>query len=180
MTKPDILSIGLLAMLLAPLAGCQTPPRQGEVQEAQDHQVQARHNEAKVREREVQPSHVEVKARDRDVKVRDREAQARQDEAKVRDRHDEAGGFFSGEDIAYIRDYYKQGPQLGITVGRIMKLRQGEPYPFGYTWRALPRDLEIRLSHLPPGYIRIIVGTDIGILEIRTRVVVDLLENPAA
>ncbi|TCJ11864.1 hypothetical protein EZJ19_13725 [Parasulfuritortus cantonensis] len=138
------------------------------------------------RDREAQAHAPEAQARDREVQVREREVQAREHKAQVRERepaprdfHDEGGAMFSDRDVAAIRDYYRQGHQPGMTAGRIIKLRQGEAYPFGYTWVSLPRDLEARLSPLPKGYIRVLVGTDIGILDIRTRVVVDLLENLA-
>jgi hypothetical protein len=43
----------------------------------------------------------------------------------------------------------------------------------------LPRDLEGRLSRLPDGYVRVIVGTHVGIMNVRTHVVFDLIENIA-
>jgi hypothetical protein len=178
MTKPNLLSICLLATLMAPLplVGCQLPPRQDEAQapdsetKTRDREAQARDSEVKTRDREVQAHVSEAKARDHEVPTRVREV-------RVRERHQEVGVDFSKGDIAAIRDFYKQGPQLDNPPGQIMKLRQGEAYPFGYTWRSLPRNLENRLSPLPNGYVRIMVGSDIGILNVRTRVVADLLEN---
>jgi len=43
--------------------------------------------------------------------------------------------------------------------------------------RYLPYALDQRLSPMPPEYVRIIIGTDIAIMNTRTRVVVDLLED---
>lgn len=139
MTKPNILFACVLAALLAPLAGCETPPRYGEVH--------------------------------------------------VRDRHYDVRVVFSDRDVAYLRDYYKPRHPHGyppglakqgkVPPGHAMKLRRGEPYPSGYAWQPLPRDIEDRLSRLPDGYVRVIVGADIGIMNVRTRVVVDLLEDLA-
>ena len=43
--------------------------------------------------------------------------------------------------------------------------------------RYLPYALDQRLSRLPSEYVRVIIGTDIAIMNTRTRVVVDLLED---
>lgn len=95
---------------------------------------------------------------------------------------------FSDRDRVLIRDYYaaqyrglppglaKQGK---VPPGHARKMQRGVPVPEGQAWRHLPRDLEDRLSRLPEGYVRIIIGADIGILEVRTRVVLDLLEDVA-
>lgn len=179
MTRPNLLSICLLAALLAPLAGCQTPPRQGEAQ-ARDREAPARSHEAPAPVREAQAPAREVPASVHEAPATAREAAAPVRESKARSRQPEASGYFTEADIASIRDFYKQGNQPGLTAGRIMKLRRGETYPFGYTWRPLPSDLEARLSPLPKGFIRVLVGTEIGILDIRTRVVVDLLKDWSA
>lgn len=141
MTKHSIAVSLLLAILLAPLAGCETQPRYGEV--------------------------------------------------RVRDRHYDVRVVFSERDIAVIRDYY--APRRGhghphgyppglakkdkVPPGHAKKFRRGEPLPRELAWRAMPRELEERLSRLPDGYVRIVVGADIGIMNVRTRVVMDLLED---
>ena len=95
---------------------------------------------------------------------------------------------FSDRDRAYIRDYYDgryRGLPPGlakkgkIPPGHAKKLYRNAPIPQGYTWQNLPRDLEDRLSRLPDGYVRVVVGADIGIMNVRTRVIVDLLEGIA-
>ncbi len=58
-----------------------------------------------------------------------------------------------------------------------MKLYRSQPVPPGLDWRYLPENLERRLSRLPDDYVRIIVGADIGIMNVRTRVIMDLLED---
>lgn len=109
-------------------------------------------------------------------------------EVRVHDRDYDVRVVFSDRDRALIRDFYaprhkglppglaKQGK---VPPGHAMKLRRGAPIPQGHSWRAMPRELEDRLSRLPEGYVRIIVGADIGIMNVRTRVVVDLLEDLA-
>jgi hypothetical protein len=44
-------------------------------------------------------------------------------------------------------------------------------------WRYLPYELEQRLTRLPAEYVRVVVGTDVVIMNVRTRVVVDILED---
>lgn len=125
-----------LSALMASLAGCETPPRYGEVR---------------------------VHERDYDVRV-----------------------VFSDRDRALIRDYYApryRGLPPGLAKkgkvppGHAKKLYRGASIPHDYPWKAIPHDLEDRLDRLPEGYVRVIVGADIGIMKVRTRIVVDLLED---
>lgn len=109
-----------------------------------------------------------------------REAPARQDYADVR-------VAFSQRDIASIRDYYRPSHPHGyppglakkgkVPPGQAMRLQRGAQMPREFRWSPLPRDLEGQLTSLPDGYVRIIVGADIGIMNLRTRVVVDMLEG---
>jgi len=149
MTKHHFAISLLLAAMLIPLSGCETYPRHGEVD-----------------------------SRDRDYRA-----------PYSRDRHVDVRVVFSDRDTAYIRDYYKPRHPHGyppglakkdkVPPGHAMKLRRGEPMPQDYRWQPLPRDLDDRLSRLPDGYVRVVVGADIGILNVRTRILVDLLEDLA-
>jgi hypothetical protein len=56
-----------------------------------------------------------------------------------------------------------------------MQRHQG--LPPGVAWEYLPADVERRLSRLPDGYVRIVIGTDVAILHTRTRVVLDVVED---
>lgn len=157
MSKPNILSICLLTALLASVAGCQTPPAQPKSSEA--------------------PAHTSPPPAAAEAKAPASEAKAPEHEAPAHDQKNAAGTAFSDSDAAAIRDFAKQGGQPGAPRGKVAKLNRGGPYPFGYTWSSLPSDLESRLSTLPTGYSRIVVGSDVGILDVRTRMVVDLMEN---
>ena len=56
-------------------------------------------------------------------------------------------------------------------------MRRHQGLPPDVQWDYLPADVERRLSRLPDGYVRIVIGGDVAILHTRTRVVVDLFEN---
>jgi hypothetical protein len=51
--------------------------------------------------------------------------------------------------------------------------------PPGLRGRELPGDRESRLSKLPPGYVRVIIGTDIVLENTKIRVVVDIVKDIA-
>jgi hypothetical protein len=117
------------------------------------------------------------------------EVTPRYGEVGMHDRHYDVRVVFSDRDIGFLNDYYRPRHPHGyppglakqgkVPPGHAMKLRRGEPIPHDYHWRPLPRDLEDRLSRLPDGYVRVILGADIGIMNVRTRVVADLLEDLA-
>lgn len=120
---------------LAGLAGCETPPRYGEVR---------------------------VHDRDYDVRV-----------------------VFSDRDRAIIRDYYRGNyrglpPGLAkqgkIPPGHAFRMQRHQGIPPGVAWDYLPAEVERRLSRLPDGYVRVVIGTDVAILHTRTRVVLDVIE----
>lgn len=93
---------------------------------------------------------------------------------------------FSDHDRALISDYYRGyyrglppglAKQGKVPPGHAKKLYRNQPVPPGLEWRNLPGDLEGRLSRLPEGYARVIVGADVGIMNVRTRVIMDLIED---
>lgn len=93
---------------------------------------------------------------------------------------------FSDHDRGLIRDYYRSyyrglPPGLAkkgkVPPGHAMKLYRNQPVPPGLEWRQLPDDLERRLSRLPEDYVRVTVGADVGIMNVRTRVIMDLIED---
>lgn len=54
------------------------------------------------------------------------------------------------------------------------RLDRGDPLPPGLAKRRLPADLERRLTPLPAGYERYVVGPDVVIVDSRRNVVVDV------
>jgi len=93
---------------------------------------------------------------------------------------------FSDHDRAAIRDYYRINyrslpPGLAkkgkVPPGHARKLMRGQPVPPGLEWGYLPANLERRLDRLPEGYVRVIVGADVGIMNVRSRVILDLIED---
>jgi hypothetical protein len=95
---------------------------------------------------------------------------------------------FSDQDRKIIRDYYG-GKRKNLPPGLAKKkrlppglekqVRRNGELPPGLQRDMLPPDLERRLSRLPDGYVRIIVGTDIVLQDSRTRVVVDVIKDIA-
>ena len=99
------------------------------------------------------------------------------------DRHGQVEIRFSDRDRVLIRDYYRRQLPPGLAKKsrlppglRKQLYRHGE-LPPGLQGRALPAELERRLSRLPEGYVRIRVGTDVVLMDRRTRVVLDIIRD---
>lgn len=93
---------------------------------------------------------------------------------------------FSDPDLRIIRDYYRvdyRGLPPGLAKkgkvppGHAYKLQRNQGVPANVNWAYLPANVESRLSRLPEGYVRVVIGADVAILHTRTRVVIDLIEN---
>jgi len=85
---------------------------------------------------------------------------------------------FSHTDRSAIREYYhsRSGHFKRIPPGQYKKQRRfhrHKPLPKGMRYEPLPRHLERRLNPLPVNYIRIRIGNDFGIMNIKTRVIYD-------
>lgn len=109
-------------------------------------------------------------------------------EVGIHDRNYDVRVVFSDHDRVLIRDYYGPPPRGlppglakkgKVPPGHAWRMRRHAPIPPDVAWHPMPYDLDRRLSRLPEGYVRVIVGGDIGIMNVRTRVVVDLLEDIA-
>lgn len=107
-------------------------------------------------------------------------------DVRVHDRDHDVRVVFGDRDRVLIRDYYHNHyrslpPGLAkkgkVPPGHAKKLYRSQPVPPGLEWRYLPGDLEGRLSRLPDGYVRVIIGADVGIMNVRTRVIMDLIED---
>ena len=107
-------------------------------------------------------------------------------DVQVHDRDYDVRVAFTDRDRVVIRDYYRDyyrslPPGLAkkgkIPPGHAYKMQRNQGVPPDVAWQYLPSDVERRLSHLPDGYARIVIGADVAIMNTRTRVVVDLLED---
>lgn len=114
--------------------------------------------------------------------------QTRRVEVDVGDRRSRVHIVFSDRDRILIRDYYTRKrkhlpPGLAkkgkVPPGHARQMERWGQLPPGVRYRYLPADLERQLSRLPDGYVRIIVGADIGILDTRGRVVLDVIQDIA-
>jgi hypothetical protein len=113
------------------------------------------------------------------------ETYPRYGEVRVHDRDYDVRAVFSDNDRRMIRDYYRAdyrglppglAKQGKVPPGHAFKMARNQGIPPGVAWQSLPADLERRLSRLPDGYVRIMIGAEVGILHTRTRVVLDVLE----
>lgn len=95
---------------------------------------------------------------------------------------------FSNRDRDVIRNYYarshkqkkwKRTPPGLAKRGRNLPsgLAKRDTLPPGLQGRGLPSSLESRLSTLPGGYIRVVVGADIVIMNTKTRLVMDIYRD---
>lgn len=107
-------------------------------------------------------------------------------DVSVHDRDYDVRVVFSDHDRTIIRDYYRSyyralppglAKQGKIPPGHAYRLQRHQGLPPGVAWEYLPADVEGRLSRLPDGYVRVVIGADVAILHTRTRVVLDVIEG---
>jgi len=89
---------------------------------------------------------------------------------------------FSNQDRRFINDYYhSKRKRLPPGLAKKGKLPPGlakrQVLPRGLSGRGLPSDLLRRLSPIPRDYIRLRVGTDIVIMNRKTRVIFDVISG---
>lgn len=94
---------------------------------------------------------------------------------------------FSDHDRVVINRYYKKHKHKKLPPGLAKKHRLPPGHqkqlskhgrlPPGLEGRHLPHELERDLSHLPTGYVRVRIGTDIVLLDQKTRVVLDVIHD---
>jgi len=113
-------------------------------------------------------------------------SEPRYGEVVVREPHVSMRVVFTDYDRRLIREYYEpryhklppgQVKKGWIPPGHAWRVRSNQPVHEEAYWRYLPYDLDQRLSRLPPDYVRVVIGTDVAIMNTRTRVVVDVLED---
>ncbi len=114
---------------------------------------------------EMHPVHGDIRVHDRDLDLR---------------------VVFTDHDRRLLRDYYRVdyrglppglAKQGKVPPGHAFRLQRRQPIPPDVYWDYLPANLERQLSRLPEGYVRVIVGGSVAIMNVRTRVVVDLVED---
>lgn len=114
------------------------------------------------------------------------ETSPRYGEVAVREPHFAVRVVFTDQDRHLINNYYAPRyrslpPGLAkkdrLPPGHAWRARPNQPIHEDAYWRYLPYELDQRLSRLPPEYVRIVIGTDVAIMNTRTRVVVDILKD---
>jgi hypothetical protein len=90
---------------------------------------------------------------------------------------------FSSQDRILIHDYYRRTLPPGLARKQSLPpglqkqlVRRGH-LPPGLEGQRLPSDLEGRLTPLPAGYVRLRIGTDVVLVEVGTRLILDLVSN---
>jgi Ni/Co efflux regulator RcnB len=101
--------------------------------------------------------------------------------AAKKDRAGEGPGF-SDQERQAILDYYAdprhRGPgDRALPPGIAKKVARGGALPPGIAKRYLPRDLDTRLPPPPPGAERVVVGSDVLLVEIDTGFIFDVLKG---
>jgi hypothetical protein len=109
-----------------------------------------------------------------------------QGEVRVHDRATEVRVVFTDSDRTIIRDYYRVDyrslpPGLAkkgkLPPGHAHRVRINQPLPPDAAWYYLPYNVERHLSRLPDDYVRVTIGGDVAIMNVRTRIIVDLIED---
>ena len=103
----------------------------------------------------------------------------------IHDKNSRIDVVFGDQDRRVIHDYYQGHKAKGLPPGLAKRgklppgiakqLARADRLPPDVHGRRLPRDLERRLPRLPDGYVRVRIGTDIVLLDVATRVVVDVV-----
>ena len=103
----------------------------------------------------------------------------------IQDQNTQVAVTFSSRDRALIEEYYGKNkknlpPGLAKRKGGLPPgLAKRDTLPPGLQGDRLPNELEVQLTTLPSGYIRVRVGQDIVLLDGRTHVVFDVIYGVA-
>lgn len=109
-------------------------------------------------------------------------------EVVVKDKNTTVAVIFSDKDRQLIGDYYagrkkRLPPGLAkkkqLPPGLQKQLERNGQLPPGLQERGLPGELDRKLSQLPEGYARVVIGTDVVLKNIKTRVIVDIIKDIA-
>ena len=93
---------------------------------------------------------------------------------------------FSDRDRTLIQDYYHRrhlppglAKRSSLPPGLQKQVDRRGQLPPGLQGERLPDELEVRLSPVPKGYVRLRVGADVVLMNTRTRVIVDVIKDLA-
>lgn len=97
----------------------------------------------------------------------------------IQDRDTRLDLAFSDQERHLIHDYYRRHLPPGLAKRSQLPpgLAKRSTLPPGLSGERLPKELESRLSRLPEGYARLRVGTDVVLMNTRTRVVFDIVKD---
>jgi hypothetical protein len=88
---------------------------------------------------------------------------------------------FGGNERIYVQDYYRHNLPPGLAKqgkvppGHAKRMARGMGWPPGVAYEPLPLSLQRRLNPLPRGYARFIVGEDVVIVDMDSRLIVDVV-----
>lgn len=101
----------------------------------------------------------------------------------VHDKNTHVEVAFSDRDRSLIREYYHRHLPPGLAKrsslppGLQKQVQRRGHLPPGLEGKSLPHELEVQLSSLPEGYVRLRVGVDVVLMNTHTRVVVDVVKD---
>lgn len=97
----------------------------------------------------------------------------------IQDRDTRVDLAFSDQERHLIHDFYRRNLPPGLAKRSELPpgLAKRSTLPPGLSGERLPRELESRLSSLPEGYVRLRIGTDVVLMNARTRVVFDIVKD---
>lgn len=101
----------------------------------------------------------------------------------VHDKNTHIALAFSDRDRSLIREYYRHHLPPGLAKrsslppGLQKQVARRGQLPPGLRKERLPHELEVKLSPLPTGYIRVRIGIDVVLMNAHTQVVVDVIKD---
>ncbi|MFQ5931366.1 MAG: hypothetical protein ACE5MM_03055 [Nitrospiraceae bacterium] len=102
----------------------------------------------------------------------------------VHDKNTHVEVAFSDRDRSLIRKYYRRhhlppglAKRSSLPPGLQKQVQRRGQLPPGLRGNHLPHELEVQLSSLPEGYVRLRVGVDVVLMNTHTRVIVDVVKD---
>ncbi len=101
----------------------------------------------------------------------------------IHDRNTHVRVAFSVRDRTLIREYYRHHLPPGLAKrsslppGLQKQVKRRGQLPPGLRKERLPKELEVKLSSLPSGFVRFRIGIDVVLMNTRTQMVVDVVKD---